>query len=59
MRMIFISDGRAEVSLSWRPACRACLAILASTPRPEASQKVTPPRSTLTGAVRSSMTPLI
>ena len=36
--------------MSWRPASRACRAILASAPSPEASQKVSPDRSTVTGA---------
>ena len=58
IRMIFSSDGRAAVSLSWRPACRACRAVRARTPRPEASQKVSPDRSTLTGAGQASITSL-
>jgi hypothetical protein len=57
--MIFSSDGRTEVSLSWRPARRACRAILARTPRPEASQKVSPDRSTLTGVGQESITSLM
>jgi len=46
IRMIFSSDGRAEASMSWRPFCRAYRAARASAPRPEASQKVRPDRST-------------
>src|ERR1039457_3119900 len=59
IRMIFSSDGRAEVSLSWRPACRACRATLARTPSPEASQKVSPDRSTVTGTCQESITSLM
>ena len=55
----FTSDGRAEASMSWRPACRACRAIRASAPSPDASQKVRPDRSTVTGAGRASMTSLM
>ncbi len=57
--MILSSDGRTEVSLGWRPACRACRAILANTPRPEASQKVSPDRSTLIGIGQESITSLM
>jgi hypothetical protein len=56
--MIFSSDGRADASASWRPFCRAYRAERASTPSPEASQKVSPDRSTVTGAGRPSMTSL-
>ena len=57
--MIFSSDGRAEASMSWRPFCRAYRAARASIPSPEASQKVRPDRSTVTGAGRPSMTSLM
>ena len=45
--------------MSWRPFCRACRAIRASAPSPEASQKVSPDRSTVTSAGLPSMTSLM
>ncbi len=48
IRMILSTAGRTAVSLTGRPVARECAAICTSARRPRASQKDTPPRSTVT-----------